>query len=637
MITRHDRGRWHTTLLVLAAAAATSPALAQVTFDWATVGNPGNAPDTLVMNKPNGTLPGDGTTGYGSVDYTYRISKYDVTNSQYVSFLNTVDPNGTNSLLYITNMTNTVIQGVSYPAYSGGIDRNLAAAAGSRYSVMAGQENYPVVHINWSRAARFVNWLANGQGSGGTESGVYDMSVFGGTNYYAAPPPRAPGAQVFLPSEDEWYKAAYYDPSLNGGLGGFWQYGTRNNAAPASVGPPGSSNNSANIGAGTSASGGSSGSVAATFAKTGTTFDINADYLTNVGAYTTSISFFGLSDLDGLVYNWTEASRESLSTPGHLLPVYRGGSWYYNELNSGAALRSTSSYAGTNTGQFQYWGFRVASLAPVGPTAVTIDVTTGTSQTQAQAGYPTLTPDIATSVTKTGGGTLVLDQANTLSGSTTVQGGVLRLANASALSASQLVVVAGGTAQVTPVTTTSVASLDLASGNGLLDLTSGALTIAGGMTGPQLVAEILEGRGDGSWTGTSGIVSSVAAAEVASSIPRAVGWVDNGDGSLTAAYAAPGDTNIDWSIDILDASNFLALGKFDTGLPATWIEGDFSYDGIVDILDAADFFATGLYDAGNYNAGDSAAGVAAVPEPTAWALMGLAGVRLLWRPRRRAR
>jgi hypothetical protein len=95
-----------------------------------------------------------------------------------------------------------------------------------------------------------------------------------------------------------------------------------------------------------------------------------------------------------------------------------------------------------------------------------------------------------------------------------------------------------------------------------------------------------------------------------------VGWVDNGDGSLSVAYAAPGDTNIDWSIDILDASNFLAGGKFDTGSPAIWIEGDFSYDGVVDILDAADFFATGLYDAGNYNTAPGlSGGVAAVPEP----------------------
>jgi autotransporter-associated beta strand protein len=143
---------------------------------------------------------------------------------------------------------------------------------------------------------------------------------------------------------------------------------------------------------------------------------------------------------------------------------------------------------------------RTTYAAP--PATIIINVPSGT-QTQTQAGYPTLSG--STPVLKTGAGTLVLDQANTLSGSTTVQGGVLQLANGSALSASRLVVVAGGTGQVAPVTATSVASLDLASGNGLLDLTRGALTISSGMTATELVAEILEGRGDGSWTGTSGL------------------------------------------------------------------------------------------------------------------------------------
>ena len=225
------------------------------------------------------------------------------------------------------------------------------------------------------------------------------------------------------------------------------------------------------------------------------------------------------------------------------------------------------------------------------------------------------------SLTKAGEGRLTLTRANTLTGPTTVLGGVLQLANGSALAASRLVVVAGGTGEVAPFTTTSVAGLDLATGNGLMDVTSGALTISSGLTAPQLVAELIEGRGAGSWTGTSGITSSTAAAEVAASTQRAVGWLDNGDGSLTVAYAAPGDTNLDWSIDILDAANFLAGGKFDTGAPATWLEGDFSYDGIVDILDAADFLFTGLYNTGNYNTAPGVSGaVAAVPEPSSVAL-----------------
>jgi hypothetical protein len=112
---------------------------------------------------------------------------------------------------------------------------------------------------------------------------------------------------------------------------------------------------------------------------------------------------------------------------------------------------------------------------------------------------------------------------------------------------------------------------------------------------------------------------------VASSIPRGVGWLDNGDGSTSFAFAAPGDTNVDWQVDVVDALNFVTLGKFDTSLPATWLEGDFNYDGVVDILDALDFFNTGLYDAGTYNQPAGSLGaVAAVPEPASWAMLAAA-------------
>ena len=256
------------------------------------------------------------------------------------------------------------------------------------------------------------------------------------------------------------------------------------------------------------------------------------------------------------------------------------------------------------------------------PSVITIDVASGT-QTQTQAGYPTLSGSVP--VLKTGAGTLVVNQANTLTGSTTVQGGRLQLANGSALASSKIVPLAGGTMTLTPFLETTVGGLAPNAG-GLVDAGSGKVTVAQGLTATGLVTAIVAGRGDGSWTGTSGITSSVAAADVASSIPRAVGWLDNGDGSLTFAFAAPGDTNIDWQVDVVDALNFVTLGKFDTGLPATWLEGDFNYDGVVDILDALDFFNTGLYDAGSYNppAGSFGA-VAAVPEPSV-TILGMAGL-----------
>jgi len=267
--------------------------------------------------------------------------------------------------------------------------------------------------------------------------------------------------------------------------------------------------------------------------------------------------------------------------------------------------------------------------------STTINVGSGTTQTQTQAGYPTLSGSLP--LVKTGSGTLVITAANTLTGSTSVQQGTLQLANAAALGASRIVPLAGGTVSLAPYLQTTVGGLAPNAG-GLVNLGNGLVTVASGLTPTELVTAILAGRGDGSWTGTTGITSSVAAADLASGTPRSVGWLDNGDGSVTAAFAAPGDTNIDWVVDVLDAGNFLTFGKYDTGLPATWLEGDFNYDGVVDVLDASEFFGTGLYDTGNYNTPSASAGVAAVPEPSlATAGLLAIGASLLLARRQRSR
>ena len=242
--------------------------------------------------------------------------------------------------------------------------------------------------------------------------------------------------------------------------------------------------------------------------------------------------------------------------------------------------------------------------------AITINVSSGT-QTQAQAGWPLLSGTFP--VTKTGSGTLVVDQANTLTGSTAVQGGRLQLASGAALGSSKLVPLPGGTVTLSAGLQTTVGGLAPNAG-GLVDVGNGMVTVAGGLSAADMVTAIVGGLGDGSWNGTSGITSSVAAA---SGGDRTVGWLDTGDGTVTFAFAAAGDTNLDWQVDILDAANFLSGGKFDSGSPASWNEGDFTYDGVVDILDAASFLSTGLFDAGAYNPPAGAARtVAAVPEPT---------------------
>ena len=69
---------------------------------------------------------------------------------------------------------------------------------------------------------------------------------------------------------------------------------------------------------------------------------------------------------------------------------------------------------------------------------------------------------------------------------------------------------------------------------------------------------------------------------------------------VAVTYALAGDTNLDWSVDILDVANFVASGRFNTVVVANWVDGDFNHDGVVDVLDAADFVAAGLFNAGPY-------------------------------------
>ena len=260
-------------------------------------------------------------------------------------------------------------------------------------------------------------------------------------------------------------------------------------------------------------------------------------------------------------------------------------------------------------------------------------------------------------LTKSGSGTLVLSGSSSYAGTTTVSSGTLVvsgmvtgtaavsviagativLASGNALATRPLTVSSFGTATLSPYLQTTVGGLNPNAG-GLVDVGNGMVTVTSGLTVENMLTAITAGSNGGTWTGTSGITSSTAAVDSAAGSPRAVGWLENGNGSLTVAYAAPGDTNLDWSVDILDTANFLALGKFDTGSPATWLEGDFNYDGIVDILDADAFVSTGLFNAGNYNTPPVAAGsVAAVPEPSTWAMLAAAcgGAVAAWRGRRR--
>lgn len=163
------------------------PAQAEILIDWVTVGDPGNACDPQSQGC------------FGAVADEYRISKYETTNYQYAEFLNAVAATDTYGL-YSTSM------GSGY----GGITRSGSPGSYS-YSAIAGREDMPVNYVSWYDSLRFGNWLHNGQPTGAqdsttTEDGAYtfwDATSLGARNA---------GARIFLPSEDGWYKAAYYDP-----------------------------------------------------------------------------------------------------------------------------------------------------------------------------------------------------------------------------------------------------------------------------------------------------------------------------------------------------------------------------------------------------------------------------------------
>ena len=296
-----------------------SAASAAVTYDWVKVGNPGNANDTVNGGNPN----------YGAVAYTYQIGKYEVTNAQYTEFLNTVDATGANP----NGIYNTLMGSDA----RGGITFNSLAANGSKYSVRANMGNKPVNYVSWYDAARFANWMNNGQGAGSTETGAY--TLIGDTGL----PTRNTNSTIWLPSENEWYKAAYHDP-VNAGADGsgttdYWLYPTQSDSAPTvatataigDVGNPGPNVANYNFGADWNAQNGN---------------------VTTVGsAGAASASYYGTFDQGGNVWEWNEAIISSSRG-------LRGGSWNLNVFNLQSSIRNSSSPSLEGNS----FGFRLASV-----------------------------------------------------------------------------------------------------------------------------------------------------------------------------------------------------------------------------------------------------------------------------------
>ena len=249
---------------ILAGISSVNPAFATVNIDYASIGNAGNANDAAT-----GSL-------YGAVADAYQIARNETTISQYAEFLNAVAKTDTYSL-YSTSMTTSYINGISRGGVSGSFT----------YSVASGSANKPTTYVSWFDAARFTNWLHNGQPGGAqdaatTEDGAY--TLLGAMSGIIA---KNGGAKAWIPSESEWYKAAYYDPNKGGvGVGGYWQQANQSNTmAGNTIGVA----NSANY-------------------YDGDHVGYPGAALTDVGAYgLNSDSAYGTNDQAGNVFEWNDA------------------------------------------------------------------------------------------------------------------------------------------------------------------------------------------------------------------------------------------------------------------------------------------------------------------------------------------
>jgi formylglycine-generating enzyme required for sulfatase activity len=203
-------------LLVLGVLVFALPAHAVVTIDWVMVGDPGNEADTPSTNCY--------AADCGSVAYDYWISKYEVTNAQYAALLNAKAASDPLELYNTDTDGNSYLSGITRSGVSGSYT----------YSVIAGFANKPVNFVSFYDSLRFSNWLNNGQGSADTETGAYTITPDGITNNAIT---RNQAAQIFLPSENEWYKAAYYSAS-----GVYFDYPVGTNAATVCAVPTATAN-----------------------------------------------------------------------------------------------------------------------------------------------------------------------------------------------------------------------------------------------------------------------------------------------------------------------------------------------------------------------------------------------------------
>jgi len=235
-------------------------------IDFLRIGAPGNR-NTIASETP---LEPD--WHYGAVDRVYRISQTELTNLQWAEFCNAYKD------YWDGHPLTAQFVGLRMTAEFNP-DGSVA-----RYMPWEGAENQ-AARVPWRMAARYVNWLNNDKGfdRAAFEDGAYDTSTFftDGAGFAHDQLTHHESARYWIPTLNETIKAAYHDPNRYGpGLEGYWLYPDSGNE-PLVAGPPG---------------------IGETWGEN----DVNHG---EVGAFPNSHSPWGLLDVSGTGWEWTEHVR----------------------------------------------------------------------------------------------------------------------------------------------------------------------------------------------------------------------------------------------------------------------------------------------------------------------------------------
>ncbi len=192
--------------LSIAAALLMGVASVSSAKDWLGANN------THFVEVGNAGNSAHADTGFGSVGYQYSIGKYEVTNAQYAKFMNAVGSNTVN----VNGTTVKLFGGFDASSSYSKFSLIEQSADGKTFSAASGKENYAVNFISGFGAAMYCNWLTNGASETATMedllTGAYNFGKFGASIDIFKEENINGNGTYRLPSADEWFKAAYYNP-----------------------------------------------------------------------------------------------------------------------------------------------------------------------------------------------------------------------------------------------------------------------------------------------------------------------------------------------------------------------------------------------------------------------------------------